>query len=227
MPERTFYAHSFEGRPPSDWHKLEDHLRDVSRRARCFGETIGSGNWAALAGLWHDLGKYRPDFQQRLHGNPKAVDHAIVGAFLAQSKTKNLELSIPLAMIIAGHHGGLPDLLSLKNRLARNSCDRVFEEVLELLPDEFRNVDMPRLPTRLALPNNIDRKSQEASRRTMEFWIRFLFSALVDADWLDTEAFREPQKSVSRKHIFSGIPELCRRVNLHLDEVSAKSEPTQ
>jgi hypothetical protein len=28
MPEKTkqYYAHSLEGKPPSEWHKLEEHL---------------------------------------------------------------------------------------------------------------------------------------------------------------------------------------------------------
>ncbi len=28
-----FYAHSRDGRPPQDWHKLEDHLKNVAGMA--------------------------------------------------------------------------------------------------------------------------------------------------------------------------------------------------
>ncbi|MBI4683786.1 MAG: hypothetical protein HY755_01135 [Nitrospirae bacterium] len=77
----NYYAHSFEGKPKSEWQGLEEHLRNVAELARkcggdCprftdgakrsrrigtvpgvkFGDEFGSGDWAYLAGLWHDLG---------------------------------------------------------------------------------------------------------------------------------------------------------------------------
>ncbi len=49
----------------SGGHLLVDHLQSVaaiaSRFARTWDSAGGSESWAALAGLWHDLGKYRPD----------------------------------------------------------------------------------------------------------------------------------------------------------------------
>ena len=56
MPE--FYAHSVDGKPPSEWHRLEDHLKGTAELAKKFGDEFGSGDWAYLAGLWHDLGKH-------------------------------------------------------------------------------------------------------------------------------------------------------------------------
>lgn len=44
-------------------HSLEEHLREVAKLANRFAEPFDSGDWAYLAGLWHDLGKYRPRFQ--------------------------------------------------------------------------------------------------------------------------------------------------------------------
>jgi len=32
--EKEYYAHSKEGKPPKDWHKLEDHLKNVAEMAR-------------------------------------------------------------------------------------------------------------------------------------------------------------------------------------------------
>lgn len=55
MPE--FYAHTKEGRPPSDWQPLEEHLKNVAEKAKEFAEAFGAGDWGYLAGLWHDLGK--------------------------------------------------------------------------------------------------------------------------------------------------------------------------
>ena len=45
-----FYAHSREGKPPEEWHRLEDHLNAVAEMARKFGNEFKAGDWAYLAG---------------------------------------------------------------------------------------------------------------------------------------------------------------------------------
>ncbi len=57
MTER-FYAHSLNGRPVEDWHRLEEHLFGTAKLAAKFAAEFGCGEWGYLAGLWHDLGKY-------------------------------------------------------------------------------------------------------------------------------------------------------------------------
>jgi len=54
---RKYYAHSLEGRPPSEWQLLEEHLKNVAELARRFAEDFSAGDWAYLAGLWHDVEK--------------------------------------------------------------------------------------------------------------------------------------------------------------------------
>ena len=61
-----FFAHSLEGKPPKYWHRLEDHLNEVAEKARVFANEFNAGDWAYLAGLWHYLGKYSWEFQERL-----------------------------------------------------------------------------------------------------------------------------------------------------------------
>lgn len=51
-----FYAHSRIGKPPEEWHRLEDHLKSVAELARAFANDFQAGDWGCLAGLWHDLG---------------------------------------------------------------------------------------------------------------------------------------------------------------------------
>jgi len=55
---QKFYAHSVEGKPVEEWQGLEEHLLNVAELAKKFGDEFGSGEWAYLAGLWHDVGKY-------------------------------------------------------------------------------------------------------------------------------------------------------------------------
>jgi len=61
-----YYAHSRNGKPSEDWHRLDDHLNKVAKMARTFAEDFQAGDWGYLAGLWHDLGKYSQEFQARL-----------------------------------------------------------------------------------------------------------------------------------------------------------------
>jgi CRISPR-associated endonuclease/helicase Cas3 len=62
-----FYAHSIEGKPKSKWHLLEEHPKGTVQDLQTDNVMVslsnhaaefGSGEWAYLAGLWHDLGKY-------------------------------------------------------------------------------------------------------------------------------------------------------------------------
>jgi CRISPR-associated endonuclease/helicase Cas3 len=66
MKNKGYYAHSREGKPPKDWHHLEDHLKNVAEMARTFGNDFNAGDWAYLAGLWQDIGKYKIEFQEML-----------------------------------------------------------------------------------------------------------------------------------------------------------------
>ena len=61
-----FYAHSRDGKPPEDWQRLGDHLNEVAEKVRVFANEFNACDWAYLAGLWHDLGKYKIEFQKML-----------------------------------------------------------------------------------------------------------------------------------------------------------------
>ena len=63
MERERYYAHSKEGEPPEHWQPLDEHLKNVAELARKFASDFNAGDWAYLAGLWHDLGKYSQEFQ--------------------------------------------------------------------------------------------------------------------------------------------------------------------
>jgi CRISPR-associated endonuclease/helicase Cas3 len=62
----------------SGGHLLSAHLQSVSCMAAAFSAAfepaVVTQRWSYLAGLWHDLGKYRPGFQRYLvqSDNPDA-----------------------------------------------------------------------------------------------------------------------------------------------------------
>ena len=153
---------------------VQEHLEGTAKLAADFARPFGGESQAWLAGLLHDIGKYSDDFQNRLEGNPKKVDHSTAGAKVA------LSLHQPeVAFSVAGHHGGLPDggaksdppeapTLFGRQKKAVPSCDDWRREIT--LPDAHR----PPLPK---------------DGFSTSFYIRMLYSCLVDADYLDTEAF--------------------------------------
>jgi CRISPR-associated endonuclease/helicase Cas3 len=213
------YAHTLKGRPESEWEELEAHLHAVALEAKKFAAAFEAGDWGQLAGLWHDLGKAQKKFQDRLRGSGEAVEHAGVGAALAHSKDK--VAGLPLAFAIAGHHAGLADLASsieggpkpLQVRLKENGP--LLSEVRQALPADLLAAALPSLPERIVC--NPDRT---ARLRSLELWTRFLFSALVDADYLATEAFYSPGRRTEVEE-YDDIPTLGSRLDDSLDKLAA------
>ncbi|MFN0106992.1 MAG: CRISPR-associated helicase Cas3' [Bryobacteraceae bacterium] len=174
----TCYAHSREAAPQQQWHRLDKHLEDTARRAESFAACFAPG-WGNLAGLWHDAGKYQDEFQRYIgvdsycEGSPGRVDHSSVGALIAKSKGPH---GWPLAMVIAGHHGGLKALTKVHGRL-EGSAERLNNARQGGLPADLENLPLPPPPDWVT------------NEQTAAMWTRFVFSALVDADFLDTEEF--------------------------------------
>ena len=48
---KKHYAHSLEGKAPSDWQPLEEHLKNVAEMARLFADAFGARDWGYLAWL--------------------------------------------------------------------------------------------------------------------------------------------------------------------------------
>jgi CRISPR-associated endonuclease/helicase Cas3 len=48
-----FYAHSIEGKPVDEWHRLDEHLIGTANLAKEFADEFGCGEWGYLAGLRH------------------------------------------------------------------------------------------------------------------------------------------------------------------------------
>ena len=175
------YAHSANARGKR--HLLVDHLRAVAARARELAEPFGGEDVAYLAGLWHDVGKADPEWQRRLleceQGTRQSIgiDHKCAGALLAE------DAGCPVVgLLIHAHHGGLkhPRLsygpwLEERRRLPgpREAIKRLGTAMSGL-----QGHDSPSLP---------DHISDELA---MDLFTRMAYSALVDADSLDTEAHK-------------------------------------
>ncbi|MEJ2631090.1 MAG: CRISPR-associated endonuclease Cas3'' [Acidihalobacter sp.] len=183
MVADRFFAHSGTDENRSDWQPLAEHLHNVGRLAGERAARFGMAEAARAAGLLHDLGKYTDDFQRRIAGDAVRVDHATHGAILAVERYG--QLGHLLAYGIAGHHAGLANGAEGIERTALR--DRLRGAGLPPLLDHWRSeIDLPDKRT-LALP--LKPHSRERSGFQFAFLARMLFSCLVDADFLDTEAY--------------------------------------
>lgn len=194
-----YYAHSVEGKPPEEWHRLEDHLKGTAELAARFAAKFGCEEWGYLAGLWHDLGKYSREFQRyiRAVADPDAhiegmrgrVDHSTAGGIYGVSRFG--KMGRVFAYIVAGHHAGLPDwqgeLAGRKSLVQRLEKKALLEDALAGdIPSDILDRSLP-----------VERP-KAASELSLSVWVRVLFSCVVDADFLDTEEFFDPKRKSLR-----------------------------
>lgn len=175
-----------------------EHAEGVAELSGMFAACFGCKEWGYGCGLMHDIGKYSVEFQQRLHGGPK-VDHATAGA-----KELKLKGNVMQAYCVAGHHSGLPDGGSpaepdtFYGRMKKELKDyQAFKEEIKI----------PKFPAAPLKP--IGKGGFSAA-----FFIRMLFSCLVDADYLDTERFMK-QGQTARGN-YDSIEQLFDRLYKHI-----------
>ncbi|QSZ68075.1 CRISPR-associated helicase Cas3' [Methanofollis aquaemaris] len=210
----AYYAHTTNNPDKSDWQPLRDHLIHVADLASTFAEDFSAGEFAYAGGLLHDLGKYSPEFQRRLEGTPIGVDHSTAGAREARSRYHPAHSRI-LEYIITGHHGGLLNY--------GNSESGLEERLLKsYLPDYSAYRDEVSVPD-LNGARVAAQPLQNTIGFTFSFYTRMLYSCLVDADSLDTEAFTSPEKSGLRGR-YDPFELLSKKFEDHMNTVQARAE---
>jgi CRISPR-associated endonuclease/helicase Cas3 len=214
-------------------HSLGEHLSEVSKLASEFSSVMGAEEWARIAGLWHDIGKYRPGFQTYIS---QALDAHIEGKVKDREKTHSaagalhamacLEKALGpmgklvgkvLAYLVAGHHAGLADWYGgLDARLSGQDTKLEHDEALAAAPEELREYSGCRLDLK-SVPGGL------AEHGAFALWVRLLFSCLVDADFLDTERFMDEAKAEARGE-FATLDEMRAAYNRHMAKFAADTE---
>lgn len=196
-----FYAHTYPGdTTKTRWQAMKTHALNVAALARAFAEPFGEGERAERAGKLHDLGKYGSLFQKRLLGQGNGYDHWTIGACCANAAQGFNDPGLALA--IQGHHIGLQqgDEETLRGLTPQAVKERGELQLTEPEPhDTSFGILVKRLiadGVPLARPAPPPRPVRDTAGAMLD--TRMLFSALVDADYLDTEEAMRPDDRAPR-----------------------------
>ena len=222
----SVYAHSLEGLPTERWQTLVAHLAAVAERAAAFAQPFGSGEWARLLGEIHDLGKARSSFQsylRRANGlddpDYDASDHSHSGAGACWANVKFGKLGRILAYCVAGHHAGLPDWIG--GETPNGALAARLEEENPVLDEPSVKDWLTAHEPQGALP----RAPFVPGESGFAFWIRMLYSCLVDADFLDTESFMDADRAADRS-VYPALADLAKSFFAKLDAKQNAADKT-
>jgi CRISPR-associated endonuclease/helicase Cas3 len=189
---------------------------EVAELASAFARIFGWEGAARATGLLHDAGKASAEFQAYIQGVAGSVDHSTTGARVANGLYQGSPGRL-LALCIAGHHAGLADAEDLDRRL----------DPLHPIPnasDWIKHITAPSKadlrPSRTFSGSNAD-----TIAFTQAFVVRMLFSCLVDADFLATEAFMSG--GAVERGIRIGMDRLRDRLSVHMESLRRNAEPTE
>ena len=177
-----------------------EHLTGTAELAKQFAAAFGAEEDGYLLGLLHDIGKYSDAFQHRLDGGVR-VDHSTAGAKEACAHGVGY-----LALAIAGHHGGIPNFGSRADTQNDATLSGRLKRDLEPYDDWKTEVTLP--PVK---PFNM-REFNTGFR--LSFYIRMLFSCLVDADFIDTETFMDG--ALAPRGNYDALPALLDRLETYI-----------
>ena len=218
-----WYAHSAPDLPENEWQTLESHLKDVGDLAADKARHFKAQDLARIAGLLHDLGKYTDEFQQRLKGSKVKVDHSMHGAKQVL-KQENIPTFFRwlLAHAIAGHHAGLADRKFSTDGQRTSALDERLNTQAKGFPklssDWQDEIELPAI-------GSIPFSYSDNPAWQLSVLGRMLYSCLVDADFLDTDAFyRRIENRPARDLNYPLIDELKNRFDVYMAQPKFQSE---
>ena len=185
---KTYISHLYQDKKDGHWviQSNEEHTKGVAERASRFANEFSMASWGKILGMLHDKGKESNAFQQHIKKEsgyePEAkvigdYHHAYVGGIIARKLYGKSADNLFVNQIIS-HHSGLHDSDELSESLNKN------------IPIEV-NQDIEKFQL-----NKITLKLEASDFHHLS---RMLYSCLVDADYLDTEAFMDEKSSLLRK----------------------------
>jgi len=215
-------AHTPPDEEPDKWQSMHEHTNNVAQLAAAFAKPFGAEELALWCGWLHDVGKYSDEFQNYLRACDAAkrtgkrpppagsAEHKCAGTLLARELWPRVPWLEPIVTLaVLGHHGGLnsPNERDAKIIEAKKRPDvkTAIERARADLAPELASArpaagaDVPAIAKRLAPPASQEPPERGRKSLEVEMLARFVFSCLVDADTLDTEAHFNPDVAARRK----------------------------
>lgn len=204
-----YRAHSKNGAGLGVDEGMPQHVLPVCDRAVMWAAGLGLDADARLAGVLHDLGKYSDRFLDRLRGKLPGLDHSSAGARAALEHSGGAARAVALA--IEGHHIGIPrgsgtvesHICQLDRQLAADTSTGA----------DWRAMVRHMRADGIAPPHPSQFQSalcwepgcgQDDAAQMLD--VRMLFSTLVDADFIETEAHFNGDAIVHRRPRQNGLP---------------------
>lgn len=176
---------------------LINHLNRTSELCEIFASEFNNDKIGKLLGNLHDVGKATKKFQEVLNGKRVKVDHAIVGSiFLANIRISKLrKIEKILAIIIAAHHSEL--YFQVDCSIPKDFTQPIYtndngKECSIENEQEFKNIQNYIIKNKLvfALTDNDYFDLNNMTEDELMFYIRMLYSCLVDADYTASAEFK-------------------------------------
>ena len=224
-----FIAHKSED--GSKTQSLTEHLENVAKKAALFASSFNNADWAFYAGILHDLGKADSDWQKYIRGEKSTlVNHSEAGAQFAFSKMNPHDHAAKIIpYLIAGHHAGLPDWYENCGNSLKSILADVDTSYLEKLFNDSNIQSVCNAAFPKSLPfgkNDLKKDTPQELMEHLHLWIRMLYSCLVDADFLDTEHFMQPEQTELRGK-YASLEELKRRFDDFMTEKTKSARPSR
>lgn len=216
----TIIAHRTEG---GEEQSLYDHVEGVALQILRNLTEAGLKQLIPLGellGRLHDAGKAQPAFQRYIRGESAAkAPHSAAGALLATSLLYEFSVELALkklprtsqllAYAISGHHRGLYNYAELQNKLEEVDCKDRCKKTAEAFTKLRSEIQSWAKEHAEATETSLKELAEQVgATEQAQALIRLLFSCLVDADFLDTEAFMDEERKESRHEATSGYAPL-------------------
>ncbi|MEG1729784.1 MAG: CRISPR-associated helicase Cas3' [Bacteroidaceae bacterium] len=211
-----FIAHTKNSNGSIKIQTLQEHLESTAQIAGDFAAQFDSRDWGEIIGLWHDIGKIQPNFQQFIKQESKLLPfkrkfstieraHAKIGA-VALYQLLPPQFSLPMAYCIEGHHSGMANWFAeLEDKITNLECWTDISE-MSFLPKPMGSFSFPKFT-----------KPEEQLHQ----WVRMLFSTLVDADRLDTERFANAEQAATRSK-YESLETLKGKLDDYLKKIESR-----
>lgn len=217
-----FYAHPNE--------LLINHLLATADLAEEFGHEFGSSKVTRQLGLLHDVGKHTEAFQNVLKKKEFKKDHAIIAGkvYIEHGNIDSNWMKRQLALIMACHHSYLySNAKSIRNDLCFQESDIIKypdmntkdknKNIALRDEDEYKNIlsYIKENDLMLSLTSSDYLDTSSMSENEKMFYIRMLYSCLVDADYTATAMLEDQDYKKSSEDNYCDVDTLLSSLNAY------------